>query len=85
MPDIEELCEMVEALEPRRPFDVTGTSCVEDLRGGRAGDGWEDLRVGRGGGAFRASIDGDFEELVGRGWSLSTGGGGRSWVFTPVG
>jgi len=74
-----ELCEIVEELEPRRTICVPGTSCVEDFLGGRAGDGCDALRVGRGGGPFRDGRGGDFE-AEGAGvwtWSRSTGGGGR--------
>jgi hypothetical protein len=80
MAETVEICEIVESFEPRLPTD----NCVEVLLGGRAGV--EALRVGSGGGAFRAGNGGDLLLFaVEGGPSRSTGGGGRMLAFTPIG
>lgn len=57
---------------------------MEVLRGGKAGDGCDALRVGNGGGAFRDGRGGDLLpfDVDGRGLSRSTGGGGRRPLLT---
>ncbi len=70
IPDTVELNDTVDSFDPLR------TSCVDAFRGGKAGDGCEALRPGSGGGSLRAGRGGVFTVFCG--WSLSTGGGGRS-------
>lgn len=58
-PEIVETWETSEELDPLRPF----RGCVDDLRGGKAGEESEELvRPGRGGGTFRAGSTGGFAE-----------------------
>jgi hypothetical protein len=78
MPEIVELIEEFEALR---------TGCGGLFRGGRAGDGCDAFRLGRGGGTLRVG-SGEvfaFPALEGRGLSLSMGGGGNRFPFTPIG
>jgi hypothetical protein len=65
-------------------FDPLLTICVDNFRGGRAGEGAEAFRPGSGGGAFRAGRGGVFAfPFVGL--SLSTGGGGSIFALIPMG
>lgn len=77
IPDIVELIDCIDELEPRL------TSCVEPFRGGRAGEGCSDPFLSGSGGTLRAGSRGVLA-FGGGGLSRSTGGGGRIFL-TPVG
>jgi hypothetical protein len=64
-PDIVELKDIVDALEPLRVICVSVDSCVDAFRAGSAGDACASFRLGKGGGPLLAGNGGVLTVLEG--------------------